>query len=222
MNLQCRALYAFMQANNKYDDENVFLKNVLFDANNFAQELDDEIIVLEAEISAKEDIVSEITMCRNIIVNEEDMSAYSAILDIISDYLFDTFTYDIITTDEQLDWKEYLHGLYDAVIVPYHEDRLHNIQMMNALYVYYDILEKPEPLGQMDKLFPHVKYCRDLFAGLKIMHEKLIILDLKEQLNENMKILKKSRMEIIKLKLIVKNKKDLKNLYIEILKWSVV
>jgi hypothetical protein len=143
------------------------------------------------------------------------------VADEISNLLFDDMSYDTITTPEQLEWKEYFHGLYDMVIFPYHSDRTHYIQMINELYKYFNILKPPEKqLVPGDPLYVDVRTCQELFKKLKTEHKKMMVRKLFKKMKKNVEEQVRRRLQHKKLELKLKKLAELRSDCLEMLKWS--
>ena len=128
--------------------------------------------------------------------------------DQISVELFDKFNYsDAITTDEEVEWKEYFHCLYDAIIPD--EGEFYNHSVWDAL---------PEPPKDLDTNYPcwyMIQNIRRNFDQLKIEGEKVDtpfqIINTQTQYGKCLLELKKE---------ILKEKKTL-DMYNRIIEWSM-
>jgi len=186
MNLQILALQTIMNSGVAYDATDPVMKNVIFDVSTLSHELDIKISELQnrSHISLR-NINS---LARFSTIHIKYSMAYDDIIDQLSDTLFDDMTYGKITTPEQIEWKEYFHGLYELVVFQQPSDRTQHLQMINDIYKYYDVLEPPKTeLGPNDPLYVDVKHCQDLFKKLKNEHKKMLIPKLFKKMKQHVK-----------------------------------
>jgi len=183
MNLQMLSLQTMVKSGIKYDCNNPIIKNVLFDVDCLAHDIDENISKLIKLIQKYRLDLRKFSDFGSIKL--PDMYKYDIIVDEISTLLFDTMTYDTIKTHHQIEWKEYFHGLYDLVVIPYHNDKTHYIQMIQETFKYFDILNIPSPILPSDPLYVNIETCRILFNRLKEEHKKMKVSKLIKKLKNH-------------------------------------
>lgn len=219
MNLQMIAIQTFMKSGGKYNDEEPVLKNVMFDIETMAHDMDEDIRILKKRVTNGRRNLYKMSEFSTIHI--QDTTRYDQMVDRISNLLFDDMSYERINTLEQIKWKEYFHGLYDMVVFPYQSDRTHHIQMINELYKYFNVLEPPsKQLEPSDPLYVDVRLCQDLFKQLKIEHKKLLIHKMFKKMKKNVENQINRRLEHknmeLRLRVLLKLRLDCA----EILRWS--
>ena len=219
MNLQMLAIQTFMKSGGTYDNEEPVLKNVMFDIETMAHDMDEDIRILKKRVTNGRRNLYKMSEFNTIRI--PDTTKYDQIVERISNLLFDDMSYERINTLEQIKWKEYFHGLYDMVVFPYQSDRTHHIQMINELYKYFNVLEPPsKQLEPSDPLYIDVRLCQDLFKQLKIEHKKLLIHKMFKKMKKNVENQINIRLEHknmeLKLRVLLKLRLDCA----EILRWS--
>ena len=200
MNLQIIALLSLMKSGQKYDKEEPVIQNVLFDLQKMIHETGETI----------RNKTKKIQYIRKNLYNDTpplpNCKKYDQIVNDISTLLFDDISYNRITTVEQIEWKEYFHGLYDLVVFPYHSDKTHYIQMVSEIYKYYTVLKPPEKhLDPQDPLYVDIEMCNDLFRHLKIEHKKMMVPKLFRKFRKIVEGQVSRRVKLLKLELEVKN-----------------
>jgi hypothetical protein len=219
MNLQMLAIQTFMKSGGTYDDKEPILKNIIFDIETMAHDMDEDIRILKKRVTNGRRNLYKMSEFNTIRI--PDTSRYDQMVDRISNLLFDDMSYERINTLDQIKWKEYFHGLYDMVVFPYQNDRTHHIQMINELYKYFNVLEPPsKQLEPGDPLYIDVRLCQDLFKQLKIEHKKMLIPKMFKKMKKNVENQINRRLEHktmeIKLRVLLKLRLDC----VEILRWS--
>ena len=139
MNLQILSLQTMVKSGFKYDDNDPIVKNVVFDVDCLAYELDSKILKLNKRIQNCRRGLRKLSDFGTIKL--PNMNKYDNLVEEISTLLFDNIDYDLLKTHQQIEWKEYFHGLYDLVVVPYHHDKTHYVQMIQETLKYFDVLK---------------------------------------------------------------------------------
>jgi hypothetical protein len=200
MNLQMMSLLTLVKSCETYDKEDPVIQDVLFDIDLLIHKTDDNIRTTKKRFD-----YARKHLYRNIVPPLPSSQKYDQLVDDISILLFDDISYDRITTDEQIEWKEYFHGLYDLVIYPYYNDKTHHIQMVNELYKYFTVLEPPKKhLDPRDPLYVDVEMCNDLFRHLKAEHKKMMTIKLFKKLRKCVKVQISRRIQLRKMELQLK------------------
>jgi hypothetical protein len=197
------AMQALMASGIQYDGSDPVLKNVIFDIEREAHELNLKMNQLHKRIENCRQNLNELNDYKTIELS--NMSRYNNLVEEISDLLFDDITYFRITNPQQMEWKEYFHCLYDLVVFAYHSDRTHLLQMINETYKYYESLDKPTELSPRDPLYVDFKSCADLFAKLKDEHATLVIPRLFKKVKRHFEIVKKKRLHYMQLQAELEN-----------------
>ncbi len=219
MNLQMLALQTIMRNGGKFKETEPVFKNIIFDVDSLLYETELKTSILKRQVNCSRRNLYKTSEFSSIQV--PDTTEYDKVVDQISNLLFDDMSYDMITTHEQLEWKEYFHGLYDMVIFPYHSDRTHYIQMINELYKYFNILKPPEKqLLPGDPLYIDVMTCRELFRKLKVEHKRMVVPKLFKKMKKSVEEQVRRRLQHKKLELKLKKLVNLRSECLEMLKWS--
>ena len=201
MNLQMIALLSLIKSGQKYDTEDPVIQNVLFDLKKLVHETDEIIKNKKKKIE-----YARKNLYRNVTPPLPNCKKYDEIVNDISTLLFDDISYNRTTTNEQIEWKEYFHGLYDLVVFPYHSDKTHYIQMVNEIYKYFTVLKPPEKhLEPGDPLYVDIEMCNDLFRHLKVEHKKMMVPKLFRKFRKIVEVQVSRRIKIRKMELEVKN-----------------
>ena len=184
MNLQILAAQVHMRSGAEYDATNPILNNVMFDVARLMYETCDNIKHLKKQAQNLRDNILSLSDFRTI--RMPDIDRYSDLADQYADILFESITYDRMTTRVQMEWKEYFHGLYDLVVFPHISDRTHFIQMANELYKYFHVLKPPEKhLEPGDPLYVDTTACMDLIHKMKSEHRSIMTKKLTNKLNKH-------------------------------------
>jgi len=207
MNLQMMALLSLVKSGKTLDREDPVIQNILFDVQKLIHETDDTIRNMKKKINY---------MVKNLYNNTtpqvSNSHKYDKIVNTISTILFDDISYNRITTVEQIEWKEYFHGLYDLVVFPYQSDKTHYVQMVSEIYKYYTVLKPPEKhLDPRDPLYVDVEMCNDLFRHLKAEHKKMMVPKLFRKFRKIVESQVNKRVKLQKMTLELKNLYKLQN-----------
>jgi hypothetical protein len=199
MSLQFLAIKTLTNSDVKYDKSDPVLQNVIFDINSALSKLHNRIFYLVRRIrNVRFQLDKRMTDFTTI--KFPSLNEYDDIIDELSEILFDEFVYDIIETPEQVAWKEYFHGLYDLVVVPFHKDRTQYLMMIQESLKYFDILKPPiVDLNPHDKLYVKVRHCDDLFARLRREHEAIRVPKFFKKLKKHVELQTRSRIDYMKL-----------------------
>jgi len=216
MNLPVLALQTLVRSGAEYTNEPV-VDNVLHDVKMLAHETDEKIARL---VKRMDNYRGHLRKFSHLRVRESQR--YEDIADEISHVLFDVIDYNRVTTRQQVEWKEYFHGLYEMVIIPYHEDHTYRIQMIQEIFKYFDILKEPPPLEPNDPLYVHMSHCRDLFARLKREHRNMKVSNLAKKLKKLVHIQIEKRCQLIHMNKEYKSLQQLRLDCAEMLKWGGV
>jgi hypothetical protein len=202
MNLQILAAQAHMRSGAVYDATDPIMNNVMFDIAKLSYETTDKIRVLQVQVDNLRKNIFRYTGFKTI--RSPDIMRYENLSDEFADILFDSITYERITTRNQIEWKEYFHGVYDLVVFPYIRDHTHFIQMVNELYKYFDVLKPPEKqLEPGDPLYVDTKACMDLLHKMKSEYRNMTTMKLSKKLNKDVQVQveKRYRHRMLELKL---------------------
>jgi hypothetical protein len=216
MNLQVLALQAHVRSGAEYTNEPI-VDNVLYDVKILASETDEKISQLSRRIHNYRGHLRKLSHIR-----VRESHRYEDVADEISHVLFDVIDYSRITTRQQIEWKEYFHGLYEMVIVPYHEDHTYRIQMIHEIYKYFDILKEPPRLEPTDPLYVDVSHCRDLFERLKREHHSMKIPNFVKKLKKLVDLQIEKRCRLVKMNEDFRRLQHLRRDCTEMLEWSGV
>jgi hypothetical protein len=167
--LQHLAVDALTKSGHKYDGNDLVIENVIFEVDQFRQ-------ILQVELGDCHEEYKFLQEVKNTKSWSNTTSNFNNISRKISKELFDDFSYyDVKTTDEEIEWKEYFHCIYDYLIP---EDK----QPFNNRV--WEILPPKPP--ELDTNSPNryiVNSIKHNFEKLRIEGETLKTLDdiLKEQ-----------------------------------------
>jgi hypothetical protein len=216
MNLQVLALQTLVRSGAEYSNEPI-VDNVLYDVKILATETDEKIAQLAKRIYNFRGHIRKFSHLR-----VRESQRYEDVADEISHVLFDVIDYNRITTRQQVEWKEYFHGLYEMVIIPYHEDHTYRIQMIHEVYKYFDILKEPPSLDPNDPLYVHMSHCRDLFVRLKREHHAMKVPNLVKKMKKLLKIQIERRCKLIEMNKGYRSLQQLRRDCTEMLEWGGV
>jgi hypothetical protein len=216
MNLQVLSLQKFVRSGAEYTNEPIVV-NVLYDVKMLAHDTDEKIAQLSKRIYNYRGHLRKLSHLR-----VRESHRYEDVADEISTVLFDVIDYSRITTRQQIEWKEYFHGLYEMVIVPYHDDHTYRIQMMHEIYKYFDVLKEPARLEPNDPLYVDVSHCRDLFARLKIEHRAMKVQNLVKKFKKLVQIQIEKRCTLVQLNQEFRRLQQLRRDCTEMLEWGGV
>ena len=197
MNLQILSLQTMVRSGIKYDGNDPVTRNVIFDVDCVACDIDEKISKLSKRIRNCRQELRKFSDFGTIKL--PNMNKYDTIVEEISTLLFDDMEYSIIQTHHQIEWKEYFHGLYDLVIIPYHHDKTHYVQMIQETLKYFNFLKPPSPIEITDPLYPKIETCRVLFNKLKEEHDHMRIPKLMKKLKNHVQIQIKKRTNLAKM-----------------------
>lgn len=202
MNLQILAAQAHMKSGAAYDATDPIMNNVMFDIAKLSYDTSDKIRLLQVQLENLRKNIFRYTGFKTI--QCPDLSAYESLTNEFADILFDDITYERITTRNQIEWKEYFHGVYDLVVFPYISDHTHFIQMVNELYKYFEVLKPPEKqIEPGDPLYVDTKACMDLLHRMKSEYRNMMTPKLSKKLNKDVQnqIEKRYRNRVLEIKL---------------------
>ena len=152
VSLQHLALDAHIASGARYDGNNTVIENVIF-------EVDQKKDQLLVEIADLCDEYKSIQKTKNKKAAKNTSEMFDDIVFEISSKLFDSLTYsDIIHTNDEVDWKEYFHCVYDCVVPDENTPYNHGL---------WDVL--PEQPKELDDDSP----CKTIINDIKEGFEKL-------------------------------------------------
>jgi hypothetical protein len=201
VSLQHIALNAFIDTGAKYDGMNTVIENAIFEIEQLRHKVSIEIGDLQEEYKILKKI-------KDAEVYSNRSQKFYNIIDDISTELFDDFLYsESIETDGQVEWKEYFHCLYDAVVPDDREpyDKL----------IWTIVPSPPKELDTNDKMYPLVTSIKRKFEALR--KEGDTLKSQKEILENQMRHGK----ELLKLKIELREKIKLYSMYEKIIHWSM-
>jgi len=215
MSLQFDSLRAFIKTGAIYDDENPIIKNIVYDVDRANHALERENIKNLFEIS-------KLKSCRWVEMYRPEIDQYCKYLDRLSEELFDNFKYVRVETDEQVEWKEYFHSLYELIVVDVDEDRPDTTTslLFQELYKHWDTFTEPKHLKPKDKLYPIVESIRRKFRDLKTAHYEFTKYDSKQTIiNNHFKdvAIRKKHNSLLRS---IDNNDRILDAYSEILRWA--
>lgn len=153
LSLRHLALDAHIDTGVKYDGSNTVIEDVIFEVDQLRDHLEDDIDDLQEEFKV-------LQKTKNSKVRQDFSPRFWRIIDEISRELFEEFSYsEMITTDCEVEWKEYFHHVYDAVVP---EDR----QPYNNL-VWTILPKPPHDLDDTYRCWPVIKSIRGKFSILE-------------------------------------------------------
>jgi hypothetical protein len=163
-----------MKSGKKFDHNDPIMQNVIFDVDRCLYHTDIKMQKLRKQIHNTRCDLYKFSDYKAIPL--PDASKYDKLVESISTLLFDDMSYERICTREQVEWKEYFHGLYDLVVFPYQSDHTHYLQMVHEVYKYFDILDRPKKnVEPFDSLYVDIRTCDDLFKRLKTVYKEMMI-----------------------------------------------
>ena len=201
VSLQHITLDTLIKAGHKYDGMNTVIENVIFEVEQSRQMMIIEVDDLQEEYKLLKKIKDR-EMCSNY------SQKFYNIIDDISTELFDDFLHsENIETDIQVEWKEYFHCVYDAVVPV-------ECEPYNKL-IWTIIPSPPKDLDTNDKLYPLVTSIKRKFDALRKEGDNFK--SQKEILETQMRHGK----ELLRIKLENREKLKMLSLYDRIIKWSM-
>lgn len=198
--LQHHTLDTLIKAGHTYDGNNVVIENVIFEVDQLKERIEKEIEDLHEDFKFTQKI-------KNSKVQNFSNKFWKLTAEISSE-LFDDFSYSgVTTTDGEVEWKEYFHTVYDAVVPDDTQVYIHQV---------WDVL--PEPPCKLDinnRCWSLVRRIQNKFDQLKIEGGKVDTLT--HILNYQTNLGK----EMISLKKEITEKSKTLSLYYRILDWSM-
>jgi hypothetical protein len=99
-----------------------------------------------------------------------DLNTYEDILFIVSPMLFDRYTYDhMITTKAHVQWKEYLHALYDFTVIDLDDPKPY----LHCTLHFHEKLPHPDELLESDPCYDIVTEMYGMFKALNTEQERI-------------------------------------------------
>lgn len=124
LSLRHLALDALIGTGAHYDGDDVIIEDVIFEADRLKDRVEREIKDLKGQFA----FIQEIKNSRV----QHFPNRFWRLVDEISIELFDEFNYsDATTTDEDVEWKEYFHNVYEIVVPD--ENQMYVHQVWDAL-----------------------------------------------------------------------------------------
>lgn len=210
MNLQFLTIEHLAKTNVVFDAENVVLQNIIFDINSLLMDLEHDIVLHNGKLNSLN------FKCTRFKMQAPNIYEYNLVRNEIEECLFDDF---FCQTVEHVKWKEYFHGLYDLVAIA-KTDRTTHIILLQELLKYYDVLDKPNMVGPNDEMYIDINHLVDLFNKLKVEHEYLVIPNINDYFKKHIELITKFNIDYMEAKKALKVKKNLRDRYLFILKWT--
>ena len=134
------------------------IENVIFEAEQIRMKLENELVTLRLRRPQKNTF-------------KFDFRVYNGLLRNLTYELFDVFTYEeLITSVEQVKWKEYFHTLYEFVIV----DSTESHNLMASTIRCHRTLAVPSMVDMSDACYPVINRILEYFRGIKTEQETLM------------------------------------------------
>ncbi len=195
LSLRHLALDTHIKTGVKYDGNDVAIEDVIFEVDQLKDRIEKEIEDLQEDFKFTQKIKN--SKVQNF------SNKFWKLIEEISIELFDEFSYSgVATTDEEVEWKEYFHIVYDTVVPDEAQVYLH--QAWEAL---------PQPPKNLDR--PLIKSIQAKFDQLKIEGGKVDTLT--DILNYHTNLGK----ELINLKKQITEKSKALSLCYRIIDWSM-
>jgi enoyl-[acyl-carrier-protein] reductase (NADH) len=200
LSLRHLALDAHIGTGAKYDGGDMAIEHVIFEVDQLKDRLEKEIEDLQEDFKFTQKIKN--SKVQNF------SNKFWKLTEEISAELFDDFSYSgVASTDGEVEWKEYFHTVYDAVVPDDRQVYIHQV---------WDVL--PEPPCELDsnnRCWPLMRSIQNKFDQLKIEGGKVDTLT--HILNYQTNLGK----EMISLKKEITEKSKTLSLYYRILEWSM-
>jgi len=196
--LQHLALGAYIDSGARYDGNNMVIENVIFEIDQLKDQMIAEIDDLNEEYAFLQKI-------KNKEATKNISEKFDELVLKISSKLFDSFSYsDVIGTDEAVDWKEYLHSVYDCVVPEEKTPYNHRV---------WEILpEQPKELAHDSPCWAIVNDIKESFEKLKAEGCTL---------GDTLEVQKSMGKELVSLKNQIVAKNKILDVYYRILNWSM-
>ena len=200
LSLRHLALDAHIGTGAKYDGGDMAIEHVIFEVDQLKDRLEKEIEDLQEDFKFTQKIKN--SKVQNF------SNKFWKLIEEISTELFDEFSYsNVVTSDEDVEWKEYFHTVYDAVVPD--ETQVYVHQVWDAL---------PQPPNDLDNThgtWPLIRSIQNKFDQLKIEGGKVDTLT--DILNYQTNLGK----EMISLKKQITEKSKTLSLYYRLIEWSM-
>jgi len=218
MNLQFEALRAYIKTGAEYDDDNMIVKNVIFDITTSKFKINQEITKDILKLSKLRKTISDYS----ILTPYSKMNKYNKFIIKLSDELFDEFDLEKVCTDLHCEWKEYFHSLYELVVLELVDFDLVTANIMiKEVYKYWTLFEVPDKLEPFDRMYSLVESIYQKFRELKEIHKELIDENIESRLlKQHLKVIK-FRKETIQIGKKIRDNEKVIDIYTEIINWSM-
>lgn len=196
LSLRHLALDALIGTGAHYDGDDVIIEDVVFEADRLKGRVEREIKDLKGQFA----FIQEMKNSRV----QYFPDRFWRLIDEISVELFDEFNYsDATTTDEEVEWKEYFHNVYE-IVVP-EENQMYVHQVWEAL---------PQPPNTLVTR-PLIRSIQNRFDQLRVEGGKV------EALSDILKHQTELGKELINLKKRIAAKTKVLETYYRIIEWSM-
>ena len=200
LSLRHLALDAHIGTGVKYNGNDMAIEDVIFETDQLRDKLEKEIEDLQEDFKFTQKVKNA--------ARQNFSNKFWGLVGKISNELFDDFSYsDVTTTDGEVEWKEYFHCVYEAVIPD-------DTQTYN--HCIWDTL--PHPPSDLDNTHRGWAIIRDIknkFEQLKVEGGKV------DTLVDILKYQTQVGKEVLKLKKEIIEKSKIREVYHRIIDWSM-
>jgi len=220
LDLAHEALLTFLEQN-PCDHEHPVIMDQVFGAQLKREETKKTINGLKTRIKKSKNKIHSVCGLKYV---DLDLDNVYKMHELISNELFEQFTWNRVVTKQQASWKEYFHLLYDLIVVDYTADHAGNIMIARSVIKYHDTLVEPDRLSPSDNLYPIVSSLRSLFGILKNEQVKMYnrLKNIKTVIREVQEKTTRIQHEMLGLIRELEEAKADNEKYLRILRWSAV